>query len=625
MMNDNSNFIKTIMKEELDNGVVNHILTRFPPEPNAYLHIGHARAIIMNFELAKCFDGATNLRFDDTNPSKEDTEYIEAIKKDIAWLGYTPKSIHYGSEYFERTYEKAKLLIKKGLAFVDDLTQEQLSEYRGSINEPGKPSPFRNRSVEENLRLFEEMKEGKYANGEKTLRAKIDMASPNINMRDPVIYRIMHVTHHQTKDKWCIYPMYDFAHPLQDAFEGITHSLCSIEFEDHRPLYEWVIANCEVDAKPRQIEWGRLGITHMIMSKRYLKKLVDEKVVEGYDDPRMPTLVGLRRRGFTPNAIKEFILSTGLSKVNSTVDYGMLEHFLREDLKLKTTRPMAVINPLKVIITNYPEGQIEYVDAPNNMENEALGTHKMAFGRELYIEREDFCEVKPNKHWKRLSKDIEVRLMHAYFIKCNEVIKDENGEIVGVDVDIAKEIAKELGKELVIKDIAFDSIINEVRTGKADIGAAGISYSDERAKKVDFSINYSVSKQVVIVKNDSFINSINDINDKKIAVQLGSVADTYVTENYKNAEIVRQKKYLAAIEDLKVGKVDLVVMDELPAKEIIEKNSGIKILDGELTSDSYGMIVKKGNTELLEAVNKVLNRLSSDGSIDNFIIKHTEE
>lgn len=432
MMNDNSNFIKTIMKEELDNGVVDHILTRFPPEPNAYLHIGHARAIIMNFELAKCFDGATNLRFDDTNPSKEDTEYIEAIKKDIAWLGYTPKSIHYGSEYFERTYEKAKLLIKKGLAFVDDLTQEQLSEYRGSINEPGKPSPFRNRIVEENLRLFEEMKEGKYANGEKTLRAKIDMASPNINMRDPVIYRIMHVTHHQTKDKWCIYPMYDFAHPLQDAFEGITHSLCSIEFEDHRPLYEWVIANCEVDAKPRQIEWGRLGITHMIMSKRYLKKLVDEKVVEGYDDPRMPTLVGLRRRGFTPNAIKEFILSTGLSKVNSTVDYGMLEHFLREDLKLKTTRPMAVINPLKVIITNYPEGQIEYVDAPNNMENEALGTHKMAFGRELYIEREDFCEVKPNKHWKRLSKDIEVRLMHAYFIKCNEVIKDENGEIVEI-------------------------------------------------------------------------------------------------------------------------------------------------------------------------------------------------
>lgn len=432
MMNDSSNFIKTIMKNELENGTVDHILTRFPPEPNAYLHIGHARAIITNFELAKCFQGATNLRFDDTNPSKEDTEYVEAIKKDIEWLGYTPKAINYGSNYFDATYEKAVLLIQKGLAFVDDLSQEELAMYRGSINEPGKPSPYRNRSIAENLKLFEEMKSGKYGSGEKTLRAKIDMASPNINMRDPVIYRIMHVHHHQTKDKWCIYPMYDFAHPLQDAFEGITHSLCSIEFEDHRPLYEWVIEHCEVEAKPRQIEWGRLGITHMIMSKRYLKQLVDEKIVTGYDDPRMPTLVGLRRRGFTPDAIRNFILSTGLSKINSTVDYGMLEHFLREDLKLKTTRPMAILDPLKVVITNYPEGQIEYVDVPNNMENESLGTHQMAFGRELYIEREDFLEEKPNKHWKRLSKGIEVRLMHAYFIKCNDVIKDDEGNIIEI-------------------------------------------------------------------------------------------------------------------------------------------------------------------------------------------------
>ncbi|MCM1513554.1 MAG: glutamine--tRNA ligase/YqeY domain fusion protein [Anaeroplasma bactoclasticum] len=432
MMNDSSNFIKTIMKNELENGTVNHILTRFPPEPNAYLHIGHARAIITNFELAKCFHGATNLRFDDTNPSKEDTEYVEAIKKDIEWLGYTPKTINYGSNYFDATYEKAVLLIQKGLAFVDDLTQEELAIYRGSINEPGTPSPYRNRSIAENLKLFEEMKSGKYASGEKTLRAKIDMASPNINMRDPVIYRIMHVHHHQTKDKWCIYPMYDFAHPLQDAFEGITHSLCSIEFEDHRPLYEWVIEHCEVEAKPRQIEWGRLGITHMIMSKRYLKQLVDENIVTGYDDPRMPTLVGLRRRGFTPDAIRNFILSTGLSKINSTVDYGMLEHFLREDLKLKTTRPMAILDPLKVVITNYPEGQIEYVDVPNNMENESLGMHQMAFGRELYIEREDFLEEKPNKHWKRLSKGIEVRLMHAYFIKCNDVIKDDEGNILEI-------------------------------------------------------------------------------------------------------------------------------------------------------------------------------------------------
>lgn len=431
-MIDNSNFIKTIMKNELEQGVVDHILTRFPPEPNAYLHIGHARAIIMNFELAACFNGGTNLRFDDTNPSKEDTEYVDAIKKDIAWLGYTPRTVNYGSNYFDATYEKAILLIKKGLAYVCDLNQEQLSEYRGSINEPGKESPYRNRSIEENLKLFEEMKNGKYASGEKTLRAKIDMASPNINMRDPVIYRIMHVHHHQTGGKWCIYPMYDFAHPLQDAFEGITHSLCSIEFEDHRPLYEWVINNCEVDAKPRQIEWGRLGITHMIMSKRYLKQLVDEKFVTGYDDPRMPTLVGLRRRGFTPNAIKEFILSTGLSKINSTVDYGMLEHFLREDLKLKTIRPNAIINPLKVVITNYEEGKIEYLDALNNTENEELGSRKIAFSRNIYIERDDFIEEKPNKHWKRLAKGIEVRLMHAYFIKCNEVIKDENGKIVEI-------------------------------------------------------------------------------------------------------------------------------------------------------------------------------------------------
>ena len=432
MMNENSNFIKTIMKNELETGVVDHILTRFPPEPNAYLHIGHARAIINNFELSAYFNGATNLRLDDTNPSKEGSEYVDAIIKDIEWLGYEPKVVNYGSSYFEETFEKAVLLIKKGLAFVCDLTHEEMASYRGDVVTPGKNSPYRDRSVEENLKLFYEMREGKYKDGEKTLRAKIDMASPNMNMRDPVIYRIMHVSHHQTGDKWCIYPMYDFAHPLQDAIEGITHSLCSIEFEDHRPLYDWVINNCDVQAKPRQIEWGRLNITHTLMSKRYLKQLVDDKIVTGYDDPRMPTLVGLRRRGFTPNSIKEFIMATGLSKINSTVDYGMLEFFLREDLKLKTIRPMAIIDPLKVVITNYPEGQIEYVDAVNNTENEELGSHKMAFGKYLYIEREDFLEEKPNKKWKRLSKDVEVRLMHAYFIKCEEVIKDEEGNIVEI-------------------------------------------------------------------------------------------------------------------------------------------------------------------------------------------------
>lgn len=430
MMDNTSNFIKTIMKNELETGVVDHILTRFPPEPNAYLHIGHARAIITNFELAKSFGGKTNLRFDDTNPVKEDVEFVEAIKEDLAWLGYTPEIVVYGSSYFEETYEKAILLIKKGLAFVCDLTQEEVSAYRGDTNNPGKNSPYRNRSIEENLKLFEEMKNGVYPNGAKTLRAKIDMSSPNINMRDPVIYRIIHINHHQTGNKWCIYPMYDFAHPLQDSFEGITHSLCSLEYEDHRPLYDWVINNCDVKHKPRQIEFGRLGITNMIMSKRYLKQLVDEGYVKGYDDPRMPTLTGLRRRGFTPDAIRNFILSTGLSKINSTIDYEMLEHFLRDDLKMKSARPMAVIDPLKVVITNYPEGKVEELPVLNNMENPELGSHMITFSRNLYIEREDFVEEKPNKHWKRLSKGLEVRLMNAYFIKCEEVIYNEDGEIL---------------------------------------------------------------------------------------------------------------------------------------------------------------------------------------------------
>ncbi len=430
MMNDNSNFIKTIMKNDLDEGRVDHILTRFPPEPNAYLHIGHARAIINNFEMAAFFGGKTNLRLDDTNPSKEDTEYVESIINDIEWLGYKPASINYGSSYFDQTFDIAVKLIKEGLAFVCDLSHEEMAKYRGDINTPGTNSPYRNRSVEENLKLFYEMRDGKYQDGEKTLRLKIDMASPNMNMRDPVIYRIMHVSHHQTKDKWCIYPMYDFAHPLQDAIEGITHSLCSIEFEDHRPLYDWVVEHSGITPVPHQYEWGRLNITHTLMSKRYLKQLVDDKIVTGYDDPRMPTLVGLRRRGFTPDSIKNFIISTGLSKINSTVSYDMLEHFLREDLKLKTKRMMAVIDPLKVTITNYEEGKIEYLEALNNVENEELGKRMIPFSRHLYIEREDFLEEKPNKKWKRLSLGIEVRLMNAYFIKCNEVIKDKDGNII---------------------------------------------------------------------------------------------------------------------------------------------------------------------------------------------------
>ena len=424
-----NNFIKTIMQNDLDSGKVDEIITRFPPEPNAYLHIGHARAIITNFELAKAFNGKTNLRFDDTNPAKEDKEFVEGIIEDLAWLGYKPANIFYGSDYFEATYLKAIDLIKRGLAYVDDLSQEEISKYRGTLNEPGKNSPYRDRSVEENLKLFEEMKEGKYADGERTLRAKIDMASPNINMRDPVMYRILHINHHRQGTKWCIFPMYDFAHPLQDSFEGITHSLCSLEYDNHRVLYDWVVDNCGIEKKPHQYEFGRLNITNTIMSKRYLRALVDAGKVSGYDDPRMPTLCGLRRKGFTPDSIRNFILGTGLSRVNSTVEADQLDEELRSDLRLKATRPNAVINPVKVIIDNYPEGKIEWLDAPNNQENEELGSRKISFSREVYIEREDFIEEKPNKKWKRLALGVEVRLMKAYFITANSVEKDENGNI----------------------------------------------------------------------------------------------------------------------------------------------------------------------------------------------------
>ncbi len=431
-MEEISNFIKTIMQDDLDNGRVQEIVTRFPPEPNAFLHIGHARAIITSFTIAKAFNGYTNLRFDDTNPVKEDQRFIDGIIEDLRWLGFEPKNIFYGSDYFEDAYEKAILLIKKGLAFVDDLSKEEMAKYRGSFEEAGKNSPYRDRSVSENLELFENMKNGAYNEGEKVLRAKIDMASPNLNMRDPILYRILKAHHHRQGEKWCIYPMYDYAHPLQDAYEGITHSLCSLEFDNHRPLYDWVVLNTEASHTPHQYEFGRLNINGMMMSKRYLKQLVDTNMVIGYDDPRMSTLRGLKRRGFTPEAIKAFILSTGLSRVNSTTDYGMLEHFLREDLKLKASRKMAIINPLKVVITNYEEGKIEYLPAENNSENEELGTREVAFGKYLSIDRDDFIEEKPNKKWKRLAKDVEVRLMHAYFVKCNEVIKDSEGNITEI-------------------------------------------------------------------------------------------------------------------------------------------------------------------------------------------------
>ncbi len=428
-MEENSNFLRTIIKEDLKSGKRDKVVTRFPPEPNGYLHIGHAKSIVINFGLADEFGGRTNLRFDDTNPLKEDQEYVDAIKEDVEWLGYEWEGLFFASDYFDEMYDRAVLLIKKGLAYVDDLSANEIREYRGTLSEPGKESPYRDRSVEENLELFERMKNGEFANGEKVLRAKIDMSSPNINLRDPVIYRISHATHHNTGDKWCIYPMYAFAHPIEDAIEGVTYSLCTTEFEDQRPLYDWVVRETEMEATPRQIEFGRLNLTNTVMSKRKLRQLVEEKFVDGWDDPRLPTISGLRRRGFTPEAIREFIKAAGVSKGYSTVDAQMLEHFVREDLKLKAPRTMAILRPLKVVITNYPEGEVEWLDADINPENPEMGTRMIPFSREIYVEQDDFMENPPAKYF-RLFPGNEVRLKHAYFIKCNDVIKNENGEVV---------------------------------------------------------------------------------------------------------------------------------------------------------------------------------------------------
>ncbi|MGL4522425.1 MAG: glutamine--tRNA ligase/YqeY domain fusion protein [Bacilli bacterium] len=431
MENTQSNFIRNIVINDLESGKHNEIVTRFPPEPNGYLHIGHAKSIILNFDLADEFGGRTNLRFDDTNPLKEDIEYVNAIKEDVQWLGYDWDGLFFASDYFETMYQKAELLITKGLAYVDDSSADEIRALRGTLSEPGSDSPYRTRSIEESLELFKKMRAGEFANGEKVLRAKIDMQSPNINLRDPVLYRISHTTHHNTGDAWCIYPMYAFAHPLEDALEGVTHSICTIEFEDQRPLYDWVVQNCEMESIPHQYEFGRLNLTNTVMSKRKLKQLVDEGVVDAWDDPRMPTISGLRRRGFTPEAIRAFCKEIGVAKTSGTVDYSMLEHFIREDLKLKSPRTMGVLDPLKVVITNYPENEIEWLDAEINPENLEMGMRKIPFGREIYIEREDFMEDPPKKYF-RLFPGNEVRLKHAYFIKCEEVIKDEEGNVIEI-------------------------------------------------------------------------------------------------------------------------------------------------------------------------------------------------
>ena len=426
------NFIEQIIEKDLAEGKYETICTRFPPEPNGYLHIGHAKSILLNYGLSQEYNGKFNLRFDDTNPTKEKIEFVESIQADVKWLGADWEDrLFFASNYFDQMYEAAIKLIKKGKAFVCDLTAEQIREYRGTLTEPGKNSPYRDRSVEENLDLFERMKNGEFEDGTKVLRAKIDMASPNINMRDPVIYRVAHMTHHNTGDKWCIYPMYDFAHPIEDAIEGVTHSICTLEFEDHRPLYDWVVRELEYQYPPKQIEFAKLYLTNVVTGKRYIKRLVEEGIVDGWDDPRLVSIAALRRRGFTPESIKMFVELCGVSKANSSVDYAMLEYCIREDLKLKRSRVMAILDPVKLIIDNYPEGQIEELEAPNNMENETLGTRKVPFGKELYLEREDFM-VEPPKKYKRLYPGNEVRLMNAYFVTCVGYDTDEDGNVTAV-------------------------------------------------------------------------------------------------------------------------------------------------------------------------------------------------
>ena len=430
------NFIEQIIEKDIEEGHCQEIHTRFPPEPNGYLHIGHAKAILLNYGLAQKYNGKFNLRFDDTNPTKEKTEFVEAIENDIAWLGADWEGrLFFASDYFQEMYEGAVKLIKKGKAYVSDLTAEQIREYRGTLTEPGKEDPYANRSIEENLQLFEDMKNGKFADGEKVLRARIDMASSNINMRDPVIYRVAHMTHHRTGDKWCIYPMYDYAHPIEDAIEGITHSICTLEFEDHRPLYDWVLIELgykeDASGTPKQIEFAKLYLTNVVTGKRYIKRLVEEGIVDGWDDPRLVSIAALRRRGFTPESIKLFVDLCGVAKANSSVDYAMLEYCIREDLKLKKSRMMAILDPIKVVIDNYPEGKVEYLEVANNLENEALGSRTVPFTREIYIDREDFMEEPPKKYF-RMFPGNEVRLMNAYFVTCNSYIKDETGKVTEI-------------------------------------------------------------------------------------------------------------------------------------------------------------------------------------------------
>ncbi len=540
------NFIEAFIDKDLEDGIYKNVHTRFPPEPNGYMHIGHAKAICIDFGMAEKYKGKCNLRFDDTDPSGEDIEYVEAIKEDIKWLGYDWEDrLFYASSYFQKLFECALELINKGKAYVCDLSPQEIKDYRGTITEPGKDSPYRLRSIKENLELFQQMKDGAFENGTRVLRAKIDMSSPNLNMRDPVLYRIQHTHHHTTGDDWCIYPLYDYAHPISDAIEGITHSLCSLEFEDHRPLYNWVLEHLEWENPPRQIEFARLELTNTVTQKRKLRKLIEDGIVEGWDDPRMPTLRGLRRRGYTPEAIKKFMELIGVSKSKSTVDSAMLEYCIREDLKLKEPRLMAVLKPLKVVITNYPEGQIEWLDAENNQENEALGKRKIPFGRELYIEREDFLEDPPKKYF-RLSPGKEVRLKYAYFIQCHEVIKDDNGVVVEIRCTYDPETKSGTGftgrkvkgtlhwvhaKESVKTSIRLYDYLFKEEQADSDGQAVFNSKSLEVLETcyVEPSIkNYKVGKRFQFLRHGYFIIDTKDSSSSHIVLnQIVSLRNTY--------------------------------------------------------------------------------------------------
>lgn len=528
------NFIEQEIEKDLAEGVYKNIMTRFPPEPNGYLHIGHAKSILLNQGLAKKYNGTFNLRFDDTNPTKEKEEFVNSILEDVVWIcGGEKPPVYFASNYFDQMYECAVKLIKKGKAYVCDLTPDEIREYRGTLTEPGKNSPYRDRSVEENLELFTKMKNGEFKDGEKVLRAKIDMSSPNINMRDPILYRVAHIMHHNTGDKWCIYPMYDFAHPIEDAVEGISHSICTLEFEDHRPLYDWVVRECEFEVPPRQIEFAKMYLTNVITGKRYIKKLVEDGVVDGWDDPRLVSITALRRRGFTASSIRKFMELAGVSKSNSSVDYAMLEYCIREDLKMTQPRMMAILDPIKLVITNYPEGQVEYLDVPNNQENPEMGTRKVPFARELYIERDDFMIEPPRKYF-RLFPGNEVRLMSAYFVTCQDYVTDENGKVTEIHCTYDPETKSGSGF-----------------TGRKVKGTIHwVEASTALPATVRLYENLIDEEKGVYNKEDGSLNlNPNSLTEKEIFVE-SNFADA---KAYESFQFVRQGYFCADVRDSKEG------------------------------------------------------------------------